>query len=205
MHYPEHLIKLISILKKLPGVGSKSAERYAFHLLDWPQEKLAEMSEIIETARKKLKSCLTCGALVDLSLANSTFDQCHFCDPNKRQTDILSVVALPKDVFIIEETREYRGLYHVVGQLFSPIHGKKPDQTAVAKLKARIRAHSVQEVILAFDATLEGDATALYIKKELDSLSVATTRLALGIPMGSSFDFIDGGTLARAFAGRNPY
>ncbi|NGX54084.1 MAG: hypothetical protein K1000chlam4_00807, partial [Chlamydiae bacterium] len=107
--------------------------------------------------------------------------------------------------FIIEEMREYHGLYHVLGSLLSPLQGKKPDPNIVEKLKQRIKTLAVEEVILAFDSTLEGDATALFIKKELDSLNVATTRLALGLPMGSSLDLIDGGTLARAFAGRLRY
>ncbi len=205
MRYPEHLLKLISVLKKLPGVGGKTAERFAFHLIDWPQEKLREMGNSIKSIKENLKLCSTCGSLVDESIANHSFSQCHYCDPSKRQTHILSVVGSPKDVFIIEETREYRGLYHVLGCLLSPLQGKKPDPNIIEKLKQRIKTLAIEEVILAFDSTLEGDATALFIKKELASLDVTTTRLALGLPMGSSLDLIDGGTLARAFAGRLRY
>ena len=198
MFYPETLVKLISVLRKLPGVGSKTAERFAFHLLDWPQDKLEEMSEIIKSSKQKLKGCPTCGALIDITV-------CPFCDLHKRESRLLCVVASPKDIFCLEETHEYRGLYQVLGTLLSPLEGKKLDQQVLNTLKQRIKAHNVEEVILALDSTLEGDATALYLKKELDTLSVRTSRLALGLPMGSSLDLIDGGTLARALAGRMSY
>lgn len=194
MHYPDHLLKLIAVLKKFPGVGTKTAERFAFHLLDWPEEKLMEMSSTIKEVKSHLKICPLCGALIEKS--------CTICGDKSRNQEILCIVASVKDIFLIEETREYRGLYHVLGTLFSPIHGKAPHPQTIEKLKTRIETMGVKEVIIGLDSTIEGDATALFLKKELISYPITLFRLALGLPMGSSFDFIDGGTLARALAGR---
>lgn len=189
MRYPEHLLKLIAVFKKFPGVGNKTAERFAFHLLHWPEEKLREMSETLRTTKENLKNCELCGALIGK-------EKCSFCNPALRETDLMCIVASPKDIFLIEETREYRGLYHVLGELLSPLQGKMPDQKTLQQLKDRIHGCQVKEVILALDATLEGDATALYLKKEFELLNISTSRLALGLPMGTSLDFVDGGTLA---------
>lgn len=197
MQYPDHLQKLITVFKKLPGVGSKSAERFAFHLLDWPDEKLREMGSIIEMTKKNLKHCDECGCIIE--------SDCFFCQNRQRNHEIICVVACYKDVFSIEQTHEYFGLYHVLGGILSPFQGQAPHPHAIDKLKKRAEKLGVKEMILALDSTLEGDATALYLKKELEFLDVTTSRLALGLPMGSSLDFIDGGTLARALAGRHTY
>ncbi len=197
MRYPNHLLKLIAVLKKFPGVGSKSAERFAFHLLNWPEDKLSEMATTIQDVKKNLKNCLECGALIE--------EQCAVCSDQNRFKETLCIVATAKDIFLIEETREYRGLYHVLGALFSPIHGEAPHAQTIQKLKQRIVDLGIKEIIIALDSTLEGDATALYIKRELAPFSVSISRLALGLPMGSSLDYIDGGTLARALAGRHTY
>ncbi len=199
MRYPEHLLKLISVLKKLPGVGSKSAERFAFHLIDWPQERLDEMSQTLLGISEKLKYCFTCGALNgDLA--------CPFCAPDRLDYGKLCIVSSSKDLFSIEDTREYKGTYHVLGGLLSPLQEQTPLLQALTKIKERIAASKIEEVIIALDSTLEGDATALFIKRDLDALkTVHTTRLALGLPMGSSLDLIDGGTLARALAFRRTY
>ncbi len=196
MLYPEHLLKLIALFKKLPGVGSKSAERFAFQLLDWPEEKLFEMAKIIEKTKENLKNCSECGCLVE--------ETCPFCIEG-RETEVMCVVASAKDVFSVEQTHEFHGLYHVLGGLLSPLQGFFLTPQALTKLKERVTKLGVKEMILALDSTLEGDATALYLKKELEELNIVTSRLALGLPMGSSLDFIDGGTLARAFAGRHRY
>lgn len=198
MHYPEHLQKLIAVFKKLPGVGTKSAERFAFHLLDWSEEKLLEISQVIESTPDRLKKCLECGCLMGK-------ERCSFCQNPHRHQQVLCIVASPKDVFLIEETGEYRGLYHVLGGLFSPLHGQSLGPDVVETLKRRIHALEVKEMIIALDSTLEGDATALYLKKELEDVDVQISRPALGLPMGSSLDFIDGGTLAHALASRHTY
>lgn len=198
MKYPNHLLKLIAVLKKLPGIGNKSAERFAFHLLDWPEEKLEEMGKIIYHVKKNLNYCPECHALIENL-------PCHFCDISKRNSKIICVVASCKDVYSLEETREYQGLYHVLGSLLSPLHGALPSTETIAKLKERIISLKIEEAILAFDSTLEGDATALFLKKELNTLNISLSRLAFGLPMGSSFDYIDGGTLQRALSGRRSY
>lgn len=198
MRYPDHLEKLIQILKKLPGVGHKSAERFAFHMLDWPKNHLLEMGQTIIDVKEKLQCCKTCGCLLEK-------DPCRFCDKEKRENHIICIVASIKDVFLIEQTGEYRGHYHVLGGLLSPISGFAPESLRLPAFKQRLKDLPISEVVLALDATLEGDATALFLKKELESNQVSTSRLALGLPMGSALDYIDEGTLARAFAGRRSW
>ncbi len=193
MHYPDHLLKLMAIFKKLPGIGRRSAERFAFDLLEWPDEKIEEMATLIGQAREKIKQCPECGALIEQL-------SCRFCASGETHT--ICIVRSPKDIFSIEETREYRGLYHVIGQLLSPILNQAPKPACIDKLRERLKRFGTQEVIVALDSTLEGDATALYLKKELAPLNITISKLALGLPMGSSLDFIDGGTLGRALTGR---
>ncbi len=198
MRYPEHLLKLIHMLKKFPGVGNKSAERFAFHLLTWPAEQLGELGEIVKTTKDKLKHCTSCGCLVDE-------ESCYFCDLNKRDVQVICVTAFPRDVFSIEETHEYRGLYHVLGGVLSPLDNRGPEHLSIGKLKHRIQTLNIKEVVVALDSTLEGDATSLFLKQELASCGIQISRLAFGIPMGSSLDYVDGGTLARALAGRSQF
>ncbi len=198
MRYPDYLLKLIAILKRLPGVGSRSAERFAFQLIDWPHEKLDEMGQIIAGIKENLKYCQECGALTGE-------ERCFFCAFPRRDPHLLCIVASSKDLFSIEETREYHGHYHVLGALLSPIQGHAPLPGTIEKIKKRITSLAIQEVIIALDSTLEGDATSLFLKKELEALSIQTSRLALGLPMGSSLDLIDGGTLGRALAYRRTY
>lgn len=194
MRYPEYILKLMANLKKLPGVGSKTAERFAFHMLSWSDAKIDEFAAALTDVKEKFQTCATCGALLE--------KECLYC---ARNTDSLCVVASIKDIFSIEATRSYKGVYHVLGGIFSPIEGKFPNEERIAKLKERIVTLDIKEVILALDATLEGDATALYLKKELTYLPIHLSRLALGLPMGSSLDYIDEGTLARALLGRDKY
>lgn len=198
MRYPAHLLKLIGVLKKLPGIGHKSAERFAFHLLDWPEDKLEEMGKVIYHVKKNLNYCPECGGLIEAL-------PCPLCDLTHRNSKVICIVATAKDVFSIEETRDYKGLYQVLGGVLSPLHGKLPSSFPLENLKKRIVTLQIEEAILAFDATLEGDATALFLKKELEHLNITLTRLAFGLPMGSSFDYIDGGTLQRALSGRRSY
>lgn len=197
MHYPQHLQKLIEILKKLPGVGAKSAERFAFQLLSWPGEKLQEMACIIGETPQRLSHCDQCGCLIETA--------CPLCSSPTRSPHLMCVVASSKDIFLIEQTHAFKGLYHALGGLLSPLKDEAPTQEAIEKLKIRAQTLGVKEMILALDSTLEGDATALLLKKEMENSGVTLSRLALGLPMGSSLDFIDGGTLARALAGRNIY
>lgn len=198
MQYPSHLQKVINVLKRLPGVGTRSAERYAFHMLGWPHEYLHEMAQALIEIPEKLKQCNDCGCLKDVH-------SCHFCSEERKQSGVICVLSSPKEAFSIETTGEYRGMYHVLGGLLSPLDGIGPDKLSIAQLKNRIINLKIQEVVIALDSTLEGDATSLYLKQDLEPLCVATSRLAFGLPMGSPIDYVDGGTLARAFSARNKF
>jgi recombination protein RecR len=196
MHYPSHLLKVIHILRKLPGVGNKSAERFAFQLLNWKPEHLNEMAHILRTIPDKLKHCIDCGCLIGE-------ESCSFCQEERHETGTLCVIASPRDAFAIEQTREYKGLYHVLGGLLSPMEGIGPEKLRLDLLKHRIQSSSIKEIVLALDSTAEGDTTALYIKRELEAFpNLPISRLAFGLPMGSSLDYVDGGTLARALSAR---
>jgi len=195
MRYPIHLRKVIEALKRLPGVGSKSAERFAFQLLTWQPEHLEEIAGLLKNIPDKLKHCTECGCLIGE-------ETCSFCDEKRCSTGALCIISSSRDAFAIEETREYKGLYHVLGGLLSPMEGFGPDRLNLNKLKHRIKTLKIREVVIALDSTLEGDATSLYIKRELDTLGISISRLAFGLPMGSSLDYVDGGTLARALSAR---
>jgi recombination protein RecR len=194
MEYPQPIEHLIEQLRKLPSIGYKSAERLAFSLIDWEGKELNDLSEALNNIKRSLHFCEECGAMLHQ-------ENCRFCTES-RDSSCLCVVAGAKDIYLFEQTGEFKGLYHVLGSLLSPLAQKTPPQERIDSLKERIEKREVKEVILAMDATLEGDATALYIKKELALIDLPISRLALGIPMGSSLDYIDGGTLARAFSGR---
>jgi recombination protein RecR len=198
MRYPDHLQKLIQVLKRFPGVGNKSAERFAFNLLTWSDEHLRELAVTVHATKEKLKQCEECGCLM-------SDDNCQFCQTSKRDPSLMCVIASPRDVFSIEETHEYQGYYHVLGGVLSPLEQRGPNQLTIHKLKSRLQALPVKEVIIALDSTLEGDTTSLFIKQELSNYPVQVSRLAFGLPMGSALDYVDGGTLARAFSGRNQF
>ena len=192
--YPQELESLILSLKKLPGVGSKTAERFAFELLSWPQEELTQMGDILTGIRAKIPPCPTCGCHTDAGV-------CQFCN-SSRDARVLCLLATARDVYAIEETKTFRGLYHVVEHLLSPLDGRYADSLHVDRIQARLKDCGVQELIIAFDSTLEGDTTALFLKEKLSHLPLKITRLAFGLPVGSSIDHIDGGTLSRALTGR---
>lgn len=198
MKYPTHLLKLIESFKMLPGVGNKSAERFAFHLINQPPEQLSLLANIIHETPLRLKTCPVCGCLIGEA-------SCPFCEASRSTLGVICIVASARDTFAIEATHEYRGLYHVLGGLLSPMEGIGPEKLTIESLKQRIRSLQIKEVVIALDSTLEGDATALYLKQELADLSVQMTRLAFGLPMGSALDYVDGGTLARAFSGRSRF
>jgi recombination protein RecR len=196
MSYPSALQKLILFLRKLPGVGKKSAERFAFELLSWKDSDLKGFSHLLSDLKNLLKPCNECKSLFDR-------ETCPFCDPYKRNFKELCVVASAKDIFSIESTGIYNGLYHVIPGLLSPIDSFGPDDLDFNSLKERLMKLNVKEVILALDSTIEGDATSLFLKKELSKIGVEVSRLAMGMPLGSSLDFIDEGTLSRAFSSRH--
>lgn len=195
--YPEKLLQLIGSLQKLPGVGRKTAERFAFQIIGWTPESRAQLSQHIGQIAQNLHHCATCGAL------SSDKTVCTYCDSDGRDKTKLCVVSSPKDIFTIEEAQAYNGLYHVLPCLLSPLDGAMADDLPIHPLIDRIQQKNIHEVILALDTTIEGDATALYIQRELAKHKITASKLALGIPLGSSLDFIDGGTLHRAFTGRH--
>ncbi len=199
INYPAHLNKLIEVLKRLPGVGTKSAERFAFHMLGWPEHHLEEMGQVIGDVVSQIQTCQSCGCLMNHGHA------CSFCDTDARDQRTICLVASPRDAFAIERTREYRGLYHVLGGLLSPIDGRGPEALALNDLLVRVDRHNITEMVIALDSTLEGDATALYLKQVLASRNLNISRLAFGLPLGSSLDYVDGDTLARALSGRNSF
>jgi recombination protein RecR len=196
--YPADLLSLIAYLKKLPGVGTRTAERFAFEFLSWPQEQLSALSQIFNEIREKIPPCSICGCLTDAG-------RCHLCDLSTRDPTKLCLIASPRDVFAIEETKSYHGLYHVIEHLLSPLDGRHAHHVRLDRIQKRIEENRVKEVILAFDSTLEGDTTALYLKGHLLRPDLFISRLAFGLPVGSSLEYIDGGTLARALKGRQTF
>ncbi len=198
MRYPVHLSVLVDHLKKLPGVGSKTAERFAFEMLEWPIGELRSFAEVVEQIPHKIKLCSTCGCLIAL-------EECGYCKPSNSPHPLMCIVANPRDVFAIEGTHTFKGYYHVLGGLLSPLDGRGPSQLPIDSLKKRIQTLNIAEIVLALDSTLEGDATSLYLKQELSPCGVQVSRLAFGLPMGSSLDYVDGGTLARALSARSTF
>lgn len=196
MKYPEHLITLINMLKCLPGVGNKTAERYAFQMLNWSEQNLKDISISLGDLKAKTKFCAECGYFKEK-------DSCFFCIEKRIQSGTICIVPSIREVFAIESTGEYKGVYHILGGLLSPLEGIGPETLSTNKLIDRIQTHGFKEAIIGIDSTLEGDATALFLKNELSNLKIKISRLAFGIPMGSSLDYVDGNTLARSFQGRN--
>ena len=198
LRYPKGLLTLIAHLKKFPGVGKKTAERYAFHLLKWEGKELHELAEGLATLKERVQTCSECGSLMDRAL-------CDFCDREKRDPTKLCIIGSPRDVYAIEETGDFRGMYHVLGALLSPLDGKTPESLNLPHLEKRISQLETKEMILALDSTLEGDVTSLFLKEQFQKKGIAISRLALGLPLGSSLDFVDEGTLSQAFSGRQTF
>lgn len=196
MQYPKKLEKLFSLLSKLPGVGRRTAQRYGFDLLlHWSEAERKTLQEAIETLTQ-VRICDICGALQDSA-------GCYFCKNPSRRQEVLCVVGAAKEVFTIEQTGEFQGCYHVLDGLLSPLDGRSEEALGLEKLVARIGAGEIKEVIVALDSSLEGDATALFLKEKLRGLDVTVSRLAFGIPVGSSLEYVDGGTIARALISRS--
>ncbi len=197
LKYPKHLQQLIYLFKKFPGVGNKTAERYAFQVFNWSLEDVSYFSSTLSELKQKVTFCPDCSCLAEESF-------CYFCHLPNRNTSQLCLIASVKDAYALEEMGMYQGLYHVLGSLLSPIEGKNADCLPMEKIKKRIKEHLIKEVIIALDSTLEGEATALYVKEQLEN-EVHISRLAFGLPIGSCLDFVDGGTLARSFTGRHSF
>ena len=187
--------ELIDELGRLPGIGPKSAQRIAFHILQTENFDVSHLAEILTTVRDKVKFCTICGNI-------SEQETCAICRDPRRDPALICVVEEAKDVVAIERTREFRGLYHVLGGAISPIDGVGPDQLRIRELMQRLADATVTEVILATDPNLEGEATATYLSRLLSTLEIRVTRLASGLPVGGDLEYADEVTLGRAFEGR---
>lgn len=196
----EALERAIEELAKLPGTGRKSAQRMAIHLLKQTDERVFTLADTLVKLKKSVKRCSVCGTITDQ-------DPCQICSNHKRQTGVICVVEEFQDVYIIEKTNEFRGRYHVLGGVISPLENIGPDNIRIKQLLQRISDNDehVTEVILALNPDAEGEATTYYINKLLLNYDVDVTRIAYGIPMGTELEYIDEATLSRAFASRTAF
>jgi recombination protein RecR len=192
---PETLTTLVEHLQKLPGIGAKSAQRLAFHILKTPREDAERLCEAIRDVKERVTYCSTCNNITDV-------DPCSYCTSSTRDQRLICVVDEPQNVAVVEKTREFKGVYHVLMGLLSPLHGVGPDDLKIAGLLTRVGVDSVDEVILATSPTVEGEATALYLARLLKPLGVRVTRIAMGIPVGSDLEYADEITMSRAMEGR---
>ncbi len=190
------LTKLTEHFARLPGIGKKSAQRLAFHILRMPEEEAKAFAECILEAREKVGYCEVCKNLTDTP-------RCAICNDEMRDRTTICVVEDPRDVIAIERTREYNGLYHVLGGLISPMNGVGPESLFIKELLARMEDGVVTEVIMATNPTVDGEATAMYISRLLKPLGITISRLAYGIPVGGNLEYADEVTLYRAIEGRS--
>jgi recombination protein RecR len=191
---PEPLSRLVEQLQKLPGIGAKGAQRLAFHILKNPREDAERLCEAIRSVKEQVTYCSTCNNITDT-------DPCAFCTSPSRDRRVICVVEEAQNVSVVERTREFRGIYHVLMGALSPLHGVGPDDLKIKGLLDRVGA-GVDEVILATNPTVEGEATALYLARLLKPLGVRVTRIAMGIPVGSDLEYADEVTMTRAMEGR---
>jgi recombination protein RecR len=192
---PETLAVLVEQLQRLPGIGAKSAQRLAFHILKNPREDAERLCQAIRDVKERVTYCSTCNNITDV-------DPCIYCSNPARNQRLICVVDEPQNVAVVEKTREFKGVYHVLMGLLSPLHGVGPDDLKIEGLLSRIGVDSVDEVILATSPTVEGEATALYLARLLKPLGVRVTRIAMGIPVGSDLEYADEITMTRAMEGR---
>ncbi|MTB72606.1 recombination protein RecR [Arsenicicoccus sp. MKL-02] len=186
---------LIDELGRLPGVGPKSAQRIAFHILQADQADVSRLVEALNQVKAKVRFCVVCGNVAEA-------EQCRICQDPRRDPGLICVVEEPKDVVAIERTREFRGRYHVLGGAISPIDGIGPDDLRITELMARLGSTEITEIIIATDPNLEGEATASYLARLLGPLGLRVSRLASGLPVGGDLEYADEVTLGRAFEGR---
>lgn len=194
-NYAKPLEKLIKELGKLPGIGGKSAQRLAFHILSLDEKSVDELADSIREAKAKMRYCPVCGNLTDR-------EPCEICADETRDRNTICVVESPKDVFAMERIREYKGLYHVLHGAISPIDGIGPDDINLKSLIVRLQQGDAKEVILATNPTIEGEATAMYIARLIKPAGIKATRIAHGIPVGGDLEYTDEVTLLKAVEGR---
>ena len=195
MSFPESLVRVIEELQRLPGIGPKSAQRLAFHILRTPREQAERLAAAIRDVKERVTYCSTCNNITDT-------DPCEYCQNTDRDQRIICVVEEPQNVSGIEKTRDFKGVYHVLMGAISPLQGIGPDQLKIKGLLARIGDGNVSEVILATNPNVEGEATALYLARLLKPLGVKVTRIAMGVPVGSDLEYADDVTMHKALEGR---
>lgn len=195
MQFTPPLARLIEQFQKFPGVGPKSAQRMAFFVLGMAREEVGDFADALVDAKEKVKHCSRCFHL-------SAQDPCEICMSERRDAHLMCVVADSKDVIALERTRDFKGRYHVLTGLISPLEGKGPDQLSIRELLNRIHGEEIKEVILAINPTIEGDATVLYLNNLLKPLGARITRIAFGLPVGADLEYADDVTLSRAMEGR---
>ena len=195
MHYAKPLAKLVGELEKLPGVGPKSAQRLAFHILRSTEEEARLLSDSIMDVKASIRLCKICFNFTDQEL-------CDICRDPKRDRSVICVVADPRDLVAMEKTHEYRGMYHVLQGVISPMEGIGPDMLKIRELQERVSADHVNEIILATNPTIEGDTTAMYIAGLLKPFNLKVTRIAHGMPVGGDMDYADQATLIQALKWR---
>jgi recombination protein RecR len=194
-YYPEPVARLIEALQGLPGIGPKTAQRLTFFLLKRPAAEVRELAESLVAVKERIVSCSTCFNVTDQ-------DPCRICSDPARDPRLLCVVEEPNDLLAMERTGEYKGRYHVLLGALSPLQGIGPDDLKIKGLLARIAAGGVEEIILATNPTVEGEATAIYLARLLKPLGVRVTRIAMGVPVGSDLDYADEVTMHKAMEGR---
>lgn len=194
-YYAKPLNKLINELSKLPGIGGKTAQRLAFHILSMDDKDALELAESIRNAKTSMTYCSVCGNLTDT-------DPCAICSDESRDRSVICVVESPKDVVAMEKIREYRGYYHVLHGAISPMDGIGPDDINLKSLIMRLQNEDVQELIIATNPNIEGEATAMYIARLIKPSGIKVTRIAHGIPVGGDLEYADEVTLLKAMEGR---
>ncbi len=194
-HYALPIAKLIEEFEKLPGIGHKTAQRLAFHILNLPDAKVENFARALVDARRKTVRCKICGNITDA-------DPCSICTGSKRDGSVICVVENVRDVVAVERMREYKGLYHVLNGVISPLEGRGPNDINIKTLITRLADGRVKEVILATNPNVEGEATAVYLSRLIKPLGVKTTRIAYGISVGGDLEYADEVTLAKSIEGR---
>jgi recombination protein RecR len=192
---PEPIATLISALNKLPGIGPRSAERLALHLVQADAASVRQLAESMLAARERIRACQTCGALTERQ-------PCSICDDPRRDASLVCLVEQPVDIIRIEKSGSYHGKYHVLGGRISPLNAVEPEDLRIGELEARLKKEPLREIIIALGTDVEGDATSFYLAKRLSTQVVKTSRIAHGLPAGSGLEFADELTLSRALEGR---
>ena len=195
MQRTDPLAKLIEQLQRLPGIGAKSAQRLAYHLLKTPREDVDRLADAMREVKDRVTYCSVCSNITDA-------DPCFFCTNPSRDRTLLCVVEEPENVNGVERTRQFNGLYHVLMGALSPLHGVGPDDLKIKELLRRVSGGTVTEVVLATNPNVEGEATAIYLAKLLKPLGIKVTRIAMGVPVGSDLEYADDVTMQRAMEGR---